>query len=375
MSAQWPFPAIRRLPHVVKPIQDETLTSYLHRLARANHWPFIEIARYLSPRTWPYRDANARASVLHGARPAPIELSALVLATGVSIETLVRTLPEIRDQHPDALAMTRGRNVAGYPNDEHPACRRCVATKGVTTQATVWRRHDQNVCLRHQLWIGYGSYSPQYQVDLQAVPEIVAAQRQHSELINRLGRRWVSVVTRRAFEFANHWLRHSSHTPAYQRFGQLSGQLRKGTNLPPRGAIWYAATYPDVVTLTGILASPLWRRPPPLDDKRTLRKLELQIRHEALPTYVIGQRTDPILRWFELLRAEPDLFWWDFRELQQDLNAEEIVGQSTRFKAESMRRSAQSSADRADPVRHPDAAVSTHLPNPLFRASTPSQNQ
>ena len=50
-NPQLPLPGIRQLPGLTKPVQDETVKSYLERLARANCCAIEDLASYLAPHT------------------------------------------------------------------------------------------------------------------------------------------------------------------------------------------------------------------------------------------------------------------------------------------------------------------------------------
>jgi len=58
-DARWLLPGNRQLPVLTKPVQDETVKSYLQRLARANCCAIEDLVPYLAPHTWPHDDAKA----------------------------------------------------------------------------------------------------------------------------------------------------------------------------------------------------------------------------------------------------------------------------------------------------------------------------
>jgi TniQ len=328
---QLPLPGIRQLPGLTKPVQDETVKSYLQRLARANCCAIEDLASYLAPHTLPHDDAKASDFLIASLHDwtsdifTGIELSALAKATGLPEASLAYALPELRDQYADARSMVlRGRNIAGHPNYVGLACQRCMAAKGITTNVYVWMRHDQIVCLRHKLWIGPGAHSAGGQLDLAKVPQVVAAQRKHRALIRRLRRRWVFAVFPQAFEFADSWV------PTKTRRQRLA-QLRAPRGYPPgkfpfRGAHWNAAIYPEAVALTGVLASPRWRSSGlPADDDESLQLIVQQIRTRVLPDYDPGQGSEPIFEWLTLLHdpSEKRLGWGEVRRYEEDVMARE----------------------------------------------------
>jgi hypothetical protein len=188
-------------------------------------------------------------------------------------------------------------------------------------------RHDQAVCLRHSLWIGLGVFNPRNQIDLNETPEIIAAQRKHRLLIRRLRRRWVFVIGKRAFDFADYWV---SKETRLQRYARLPGPEWPRV-ISNHGAHWHAALYPEAVALTGVLASRRWRsRGLAMDDDEAVRLIRQQIRTQAIPHYETGQRWDPISAWLTLLHDRPDnihldLRWLEWRDYEQDLQAREIA--------------------------------------------------
>ena len=331
-DARWLLPGNRQLPVLTKPVQDETVKSYLQRLARANCCAIEDLVPYLAPHTWPHDDAKASdfliESLLHDWTSdiyTRIELPALAKATGFPEASLAYALPELRDQYADARSMAlRERNIAGDPNYFGLACQRCMAAKGITTNVYVWMRHDQNVCLRHKRWIGPGAHSAGGQLELAKLPQVVAAQRKHRALIRRLRRRWVFAVFPRAFEFADSWV------PTKTRRQRLA-QLRAPRGYPPgkfpfRGAHWNAAIYPEAVALTGVLASPRWRSSGlAADDKESLQLIVQQIRTRALPDYDPGQESEPIFEWLTLLHdpSRKRLRWTEVRRYEEDVMARE----------------------------------------------------
>ena len=327
---QFRLPSIRQLPGLTKPVQDETVKSYLQRLACANCCAIEDLASYLAPHTWPHDDAKASQFLIASLHDwttdifTGIELSALAKATGLPEASLAYALPELRGQYADARSMVlRGRNIAGYPNHVGLACHRCMAAKGITTYVDVWMRHDQIVCLRHKLWVGPGAYNAESQLDLAKVPEVVAAQRKHRTLIRRLRRRWVLAVSLRAFEFADTWVPAETRRQRYAR-------LRAPRGLPPgkfhfRGAHWNAAIYPETVALTGVLASPRWRSSGlAADDDESLQLIVQQIRTRAFPHYDPGRwESEPIFEWLTLLHDHSEKRAEEVRRYEENLLARE----------------------------------------------------
>lgn len=265
-SETWFQPKLRPLPRRALPVQDETLRSYVGRLASANHIRAHELIGYLNPKL-----AGSHGIV----RRVNITLDALTVVSGIDAINLAHALPEIRSQFGDQESLrVLGRTTAGEPNKQRRACRRCLAAKSITTSVRIWARQDQNVCLRHHLWISQGVNDPEDQVDVTDFPEISQAQIRHSNLIRRHGHQRV----RHFYWTAEKIIDWSSNVPSptarWERKRWFFTRERART-LP-----WsydYAAYYPEVVDVLSVLTSPYWRRMTisdnPTDEERFYRQI------------------------------------------------------------------------------------------------------
>ena len=238
----WPRTRLQPLPRTLPPVTDETLTSYLARLAHANHISVPDLRIHLDP---------ARSPITKKARTSP---AALAAATGRSQLAVSYALPELRTNHPapETLAL-RGRTLPRPPNKTRPACRRCMTANDIHRPVMTWMRHDQNVCRQHKLWIGPGTHHPENQPDLTTLPEIVDAQRRHAALIRRYGRRRVQESFHLAHLVCTDWAHGGTNTRAdhTRRHQQLENQAQRHiTDVAARSA----AQYPEVVALTAIFA-------------------------------------------------------------------------------------------------------------------------
>jgi hypothetical protein len=237
----------RALPRTCRPAPDETTGSYLLRLAAVNRVTGPDLISYLT--------GSTSQSI------AKVTLAALSTASGQPPLVLAYGLPELRSQYPGQHAMAvRGRTLPAKPNVVRPACRRCAATR-TAERIDMWYRHEHNVCLRHLLWIGPGAGDPRDQVDLAAHPGIVHAQVRYRHLIREHGHGIVHT--------AYHTARGIWETLIYRGWG-VPCALARDMRLPawfghqdwagdPRDPVHQAATYPEVLTLTGLLVSPHWR--------------------------------------------------------------------------------------------------------------------
>lgn len=244
---QVPGRPLRPLPRTVAPYQDETLASYQRRLALANH---LDVYHHLRLHLNEHNASLTNAG----------HLAALA---GQPLIALLYALPELREHDGQAHAgHVRGLTLTGrtrvFPDltEQRPACRRCTAARGIRTEVLRWVRHDQNVCLRHRLWIGPDVLTPREQADLTGLPDLLSAQRRHDNLIRRRGH----AATHAAFRDADAIIR------SYVQAGTLIGHTRLATltgqghaSLPDHP--WLRLlTYPETVALTSALARPHWRQ-------------------------------------------------------------------------------------------------------------------
>jgi hypothetical protein len=159
------MPPRQPLPCTVPLFHNETLDSFLHRLAAANHLPADQLLPLLEIR----RTKKTPANTL---------LEPLAAAAGVRQRALELALPECLDADVDATDKpgTIGRpRSALHTAIQRPACRRCTHAAGITMTVTCWTTHDRNVCLRHRLWIGNGIANADEQVDISRLPDTLRA--------------------------------------------------------------------------------------------------------------------------------------------------------------------------------------------------------
>lgn len=253
---------VRPLPIQLPPFPSECESSYWNRLSQANRVP---LARLWAPSRW-LRSRLATAD-------------ALCILSGQSREHLARTIPDL---------YTEGLPPARPPiPDDHVqrwACRRCVVARtGWILPVRVWACVHDEVCPRHNLWIGREVFAPEQQLDLTRTPDVIRAQRRYW----RLRRRYGPTVTDTCQEATSKlWsgLAHR-HYRLNRRVELLHDLVRvKGPEVEPdRTAPWrIAAGYPERVTLIGLFASAHWRRAV-LDDDLLVVAQALDEFHRRFP--------------------------------------------------------------------------------------------
>ena len=287
--------SIQPFPRTVRLIPDETVTSFIARLAEANQLADRQLRRHLSPR----HDATTKT--------AKTALTSLAQASGYSPRVLCYALPELRSQYPARHNLhLHYRTRGARPNEIRPACRRCMAAKGIYRQVEIWMRHDQNVCLRrrHRLWIGPGVSRTREQIDLIRVPEIVQAQRRHNALLRENNRQWAQQIYEEAALMNRRWDGSGHYRDlARQRYHTLAATVRHRYN-----PAYHASLYPDTIALAGILISPYWHRLMISDDITDRERFYLEIRRRVFPDYVPANRMhDHLVRWVNDYRKQHDL--------------------------------------------------------------------
>ncbi|QUQ65065.1 TniQ [Kutzneria sp. CA-103260] len=116
-------PDVRPLPIPVKPVNHETLFSYIRRLTNANDIPDRDLLRHLQ---------NSRG------HHRKVDVDRLAAATGRPTRALRLALPELRNVYEQRLAARSGHEVDLLTLQIRPACRRCTASHD-----REWRRRPR----------------------------------------------------------------------------------------------------------------------------------------------------------------------------------------------------------------------------------------
>lgn len=153
----WPQGPAAALPRTVAPFHGETVASYIDRLAHANHLDPTHLRRYLT-------DAHTDC------HPQP---SWLATASDKSLSLLRSRLIGLTE---------RDRDLGRQRHHARPACRFCMARRGVTEPVYCWFPDHLTVCHRHYRWIGPGNRSVDDQRDLRDASAVLAAARRHARL-------------------------------------------------------------------------------------------------------------------------------------------------------------------------------------------------
>lgn len=246
----------RPLPITVAPAHNETLESYLDGLAAANRITVEHLHERLA-----------------GSKADPIQPGRLALLSGQSIRTLAHALHEIAG--PDGGLHPGMRPETGRSGLRRRPCAPCAISRGHLRPITCWTDHHDAVCLRHARWLGDGRTPSAAQLDLRAHPQILRANRLHRRLVRSFGLDACAHAYRRAAWIVARWHGQLDYDEGFHHhMGGFHGPTwQVGSNHPTIGA----ATYPQTVALTRLLASPHWQsissvRPEPTEFITELRR-------------------------------------------------------------------------------------------------------
>ncbi|MEV7505531.1 hypothetical protein [Streptomyces sp. NPDC093018] len=230
--------------------------------------------------------------------PIAALIEPLSIVTGFEESVLCLALPEFG---PGAVTNEHGH--FGRPltqqkrSLERPACRRCVHAAGIQGPVHRWTTHEQNVCLRHRLWIGQGCTVPGDQVDISMLPSTSRAQRHHQNLIRRHGRRWV----RDAFSGARSaflGLVEGHFADPFGIIGEAQLHLRDVGGQPaPSSTTLGILFHPQIVTLTGLLANPEWAWR--ARQSGHIGWLAAEVTHRDILVGYAPKENDPLVQWVE----------------------------------------------------------------------------
>ncbi|MFI0453509.1 hypothetical protein [Actinomadura sp. 6N118] len=227
---------LKPLPRTVRPIHDETVTSYLRRLAEANSMHGYYLTDYL------------RGTKNHKV-PIPPEL--VITLSGQPAHSLRYAMLELCT----AEELTTMK-VAGRPRPRTSStwakCTRCTHARSVYEPVTCWQRSEDVICHWHRRWT-----PGTQQLDLTEHTDIIRVNRTHRRLIRRHGR----TAVHRAFITASHivseWVERNSYRGYFdqimERFHGPEWHVRI------EDPTYLASKYVPTVALTRLIASPRWR--------------------------------------------------------------------------------------------------------------------
>lgn len=273
----WPV-TLQPLPRTVCPVQDETASSFVNRLAAANALNGYELELFL-----------------RGRKNKPVPVDSLAALSGQPAAVLRYAVLELCTSHELATMKVAGRPRPG--GISAAKCGHCVLARGIGPKGRVscWRRSEDVVCHRHRRWIGGRT-----ELDLTDQSDIVLANRLHQKLIRRHGRRPVFYAFNQASDIIEEWTDRGKHRGGYERRMELFLGPRRiiDRDHPAR----FAAQYPEIVALTRLLSSPHWRHLA-LRDAAGNDVFVSEVRRTVVPGYYWDPSSyyryvDPLVRFF-----------------------------------------------------------------------------
>jgi hypothetical protein len=285
---------LRRLPIPIPPAANETVKSYLRRLATVHDVIYEEMWTWVSVPS----DTGAKARTLAGQR--------LTEATGYPLDRLAKALPEL-DPDTDWLLLR---------DTPQPACARCTARHSGGYVMRLFAHHHY-ACTRHGFWLGPPDVGQDHNLRYLAdLPEILTAQRKHQRLVRAYGPIPVFDAIIHAFKIcAVLWKHGPEETYGHSRWWQWDQRLDRLIPKTDSRKMFnhsrcYAAIYPEAVAIAGLLASPTWRAKgtAPFGDPDTDGRWELCEQFGlrlGLPEYYPEDEKHPLHLWADHHATEP----------------------------------------------------------------------
>jgi TniQ len=277
---------LSRLPIAVAPARQETVTSYIARLAALHGLHSREIWEQVSSR----RPGTARRDV------AADRLAAL---TGRPAQHLSHAMPELRAPAPDWTA---------WRHQTQPRCPRCDARHEGGPVVRLLPHH-RYVCTRHSYWIGPPDAGQPATTLGWQLQDVVRAQRRHLRLVRRHGFAAAYDAVLTGFLICGHLWGDQPQTPvdAWHRW-----TLRAEVLIPTVGGAGefsasklFAAVYPEAVDIAALIATPAWRRLAAGDGEQQQRFIaEIGLRL-GRPDYRPPEGGDAIAHWMKFDSERP----------------------------------------------------------------------
>jgi hypothetical protein len=275
-----------RLPIAVPPARQETVASYIARLAALHGLHPREVWEQVGIR----RSGTARRDVA---------IDRLAAVTGRPAQHLCQALPELSDPAPDWAA---------WRHQAQPRCPRCDARHegGPVTRLLP---HHRYVCTRHSHWIGPpDAGQPATPLGWQ-LQDVVRAQRRHVRLVRRYGFAAAYDAVLTGFLICGHLWGDQPQTPvdAWHRW-TLRAEVLIPTGSGPgefSASRLFAAVYPEAVDIAALVASPAWRLLAAGDAEQQQRFItEIGLRL-GRPDYQPREGDDAIAHWMKFDSGRP----------------------------------------------------------------------
>jgi TniQ len=239
---------LRTLPIPLAPLPAELIGSYLNRLADANHLTIRWLTQQIGPGRHHHRDRDD----LTGWTPRSTDR--LAMLTGRTTTALMHAMPSLIDVSdlPPRPQLMIDSLIASW---RAPACLLCAASRGVHGLAIQRTYPHQRICAQHGRWRAGGDQRMLHR----QLPETLHANQRHRRLLRRHGLLRLNRSYDQAQELTARWLTGRNSPPELQqawkrRLEQLDEDPYGDPSRPSPDRI-ELATYPETVTITGLVAS------------------------------------------------------------------------------------------------------------------------
>lgn len=243
--------SVRALPIGLTPMSRETLGSYLHRLADANHITITAVTQQLGISR---RYRRGDDDLTNWTTRTVLTLAAL---TSRPITTLTRALPALRPFATTDAASIVPIHAGGTLC---VACHHCTASKGIHGLVIQRAASHDYICLRHWRWL----HGPE-QHPLHALPELCTANRRHRRLIHQHDIVTLDTAFAQAQQLIRDSLQAGDQRDFQHRWRHRLNALRHDPQADPYRPSQHRielATYPEAVTLAALITSAHPARPP-----------------------------------------------------------------------------------------------------------------
>jgi hypothetical protein len=245
-------------------VRDETIHSYLFRLARANHLEPAEVDAYLGKPASPSQRFERLAAI-----------------TGHPADRL------------SDLIVTRP---GPYRQSRTVACRRCTARCGIRTTVHLATLHHRTICRRHQRWLSNDNGRDRQQYELHQLPEVLTAHRHHLRLVYRLGVLRAGAHVADATEVTRGWAHRRDWE--HHRDRRLRRALGPGSwTAPANHPLTAMVNYPETITLARIFAAPAWSARAISPRHADILAFHTEVSRRLKIDYEPYTAYDPLLRW------------------------------------------------------------------------------
>ncbi|MFD8385815.1 TniQ family protein [Streptomyces sp. NPDC059679] len=281
---------LRPLPISLGPVHNETLGSYLHRLAVANNRPASVLARLLGPLP---PEFSPLSNTTAGWTPhSPDRLATL---SGRPPARLARALPALADfLNPNGPDLRPDRLI-GRP------CGCCTARRSPTASVVITLSPaHQHLCPRHQLWT-----RSTHDIPLTHLPEVIQAQhrldqiarrqrqvRQALDLARTIIEEWSA--SGMPIDLGKEWTDRLDRVEAHSASKKISAEDRR-----------HLVTFPEIVVLAKLILNPPTAT---IDPKELYLATTAELSRRFARIYTALGTQDPLYRRFCLHHER------DFRE-------------------------------------------------------------